>query len=232
MDYRYRIHYRWGLFCFLDIYKMKNLIFIGAGDWSLEIWSWLEEAKGYGTEFIFKGFLDENSNALAKFDFCRYNVLGNINEYVIKRNDVFVCTIANPEVKEKVTKIIIDKGGKFLNLVHKNVILFNNITFGKGIIISPNCVISNNCILGDNVAVNLSSTLGHDVNVGNYCQINSQCDLTGYVTLGEKVFLGSRVTLIPKVKVTDNVVIGAGSVVFRNINNSGTYIGNPAKKLI
>lgn len=211
---------------------MKNLIFIGAGDWSLEIWSWLKDAKGYGTEFTFKGFLDKNPNALVKFDFCKYEVLGNIDEYVIQRNDVFVCAIAKPDVKEIVTKIIVEKGGEFLNVIHKNVILFNNITFGKGIVISPNCVISNNCVLGDNVALNLSCTLGHDVNIGNYCQINSQCDLTGYVTLGEKVFLGSRVSLIPKVKVVDNVVIGAGSVVFRNIKNSGTYVGNPAKKLI
>jgi len=211
---------------------MKNLILIGAGDWALEIWSWVKEVKGYGTEFVFKGFLDKNPNALHKFNFCEYKVLGSVEDYVPIQNDVFVCTIGNPIVKEKVTITISEKGGEFINLVHKSVLLFNNITFGEGIVVSPNCVISNNCVLGNHVALNLCCTLGHDVIVGDYCQINSQCDLTGYVSLGQRVFLGSRVSLIPKVFVGNDVVLGAGSVVFRNIKKTGTYIGNPAKRLI
>lgn len=216
----------------LNKYEMKNLILIGAGDFSLEIWSWLHDAVGYGTQFVFKGFLDDNPSALSKFDFCNFNVLGNIDEYVLQEGDVFICAIGNPIVKEKVTKIIIDKGGEFLNLIHKSVIMFKNISLGEGIVISPNCIISNSCILGNHVSLNFSCTLGHNANIGNFCQVNSQCDVTGYVSLGEKVFLGSRVSLIPNVKVFDNIVIGAGSVVFKSLENPGTYIGNPARKLL
>jgi sugar O-acyltransferase (sialic acid O-acetyltransferase NeuD family) len=210
---------------------MKKLILIGAGDWGLEIWSWLENAIGYGIKFELKGFLDQNPKALDKFDFCNFKILGNPDEYIPQIDDVFVCTIANPSNKELVINNILQKGGTFINLIHNSVIFFKNISLGSGIVISPNCVISNNCILGNHVSINLSCTLGHDVQIGDFCQINSQCDLTGYVKLGNKVFLGSRVTLIPNVNIQDNVLIGAGSVVFRNIKTSGTYVGNPVKKL-
>lgn len=211
---------------------MKKLILIGAGDWGLEVWSWLENAKGYGTEFEFKGFIDQNPRALDKFVFCNSSILGSIDEYRPDVEDVFVCTIANPNDKELTTKKILIKGGSFINLIHNSVILFKNISFGNGIIISPNCVISNNCIIGNHVSINLSCTIGHDVEIGNYGQLNSQCDITGHVKLGNKIFLGSRVSIIPKVNIVDEVIIGAGSVVFRNIKSSGTFVGNPSKKLI
>ena len=48
--------------------------------------------------------------------------------------------------------------------------------------------------------------------------------------IGNKVSIGSNATILP-VTICDNVVIGAGSVVTKNINEPGIYAGNPAKKL-
>ena len=48
--------------------------------------------------------------------------------------------------------------------------------------------------------------------------------------LGNKVSIGSNATILP-VEICDNVVIGAGSVVTKNILQPGVYAGNPARKL-
>lgn len=48
--------------------------------------------------------------------------------------------------------------------------------------------------------------------------------------IGNKVSLGSNATILP-VSICDNVVIGAGSVVTKDINEPGIYAGNPARKL-
>ena len=48
--------------------------------------------------------------------------------------------------------------------------------------------------------------------------------------IGDQVSVGSNATILP-VKICDNVVIGAGSVVTKNIDEAGIYAGNPAKKL-
>ena len=48
--------------------------------------------------------------------------------------------------------------------------------------------------------------------------------------IGKNVSIGSNATILP-VSIIDNVVIGAGSVVTKNITESGTYMGNPAKKI-
>ncbi|NQZ77983.1 MAG: N-acetyltransferase [Ekhidna sp.] len=49
-------------------------------------------------------------------------------------------------------------------------------------------------------------------------------------SIGNKVSIGSNATMMP-VNVCDNVVIGAGSVVTKDITEPGVYAGNPARKL-
>ena len=46
--------------------------------------------------------------------------------------------------------------------------------------------------------------------------------------VGNRVSIGSNSTILP-VKICDNVVIGAGSVVTKSISSKGIYAGNPAK---
>ncbi|KAB5488835.1 MULTISPECIES: acyltransferase [Flagellimonas] len=48
--------------------------------------------------------------------------------------------------------------------------------------------------------------------------------------IGNKVSIGSNSTILP-VEICNNVVIGAGSVVTKDIIESGTYVGNPAVKI-
>ena len=48
--------------------------------------------------------------------------------------------------------------------------------------------------------------------------------------IGNRVSIGSNATIMP-VRIVDNVVIGAGSVVTGNITAPGTYAGNPARRL-
>lgn len=48
--------------------------------------------------------------------------------------------------------------------------------------------------------------------------------------IGNNVSIGSNATILP-VEICDNVVIGAGSVVTKNICQSGVYAGNPSRKI-
>ena len=210
---------------------MKQLIIIGAGDLGLEVWAWLEHAKGFNTEWQFKGFLDNNLNALAHVSYCDAKILGSEDTYVVEADDVFICAIGNTLVKEIVANKIITKGGIFTNLIHQSVIFFKQITLGKGIILSPNCLVSNSCIIGDQVFVNVGCTLGHDISIGNFCHINCQCDITGHSKIGNGVFIGSSVAIIPKVIIGNNVKIGAGSIVLNSVSDEKTIFGNPARKV-
>jgi acetyltransferase-like isoleucine patch superfamily enzyme len=49
--------------------------------------------------------------------------------------------------------------------------------------------------------------------------------------IGNRVAIGSNATILP-VQIADDVVIGAGAVVTKNILESGTYAGNPARRIM
>lgn len=211
---------------------MKNLILIGAGAWGLEVWSWLKDAKGYGEQFRFKGFLDSK---LVQFDeehFCQAPILGSASDYDIQADDVFVCTIGDPIAKRKLVSDMCMKGARFVNLIHKSAIEFENVNYGLGVIVSPNCVLSNNAVIKSHVSINLFCSIGHDAVIGEFSVLSSHCDVTGGVTIGDEVMLGSRVTIIPRLSIIDGAVLGAGAVIMRSIKQKGTYIGNPAMRLL
>jgi acetyltransferase-like isoleucine patch superfamily enzyme len=48
--------------------------------------------------------------------------------------------------------------------------------------------------------------------------------------IGNRVSIGSNATIMP-VRIVDDVVIGAGSVVTKDITTAGMYAGNPARRL-
>lgn len=211
---------------------MKNLILIGAGAWGLEVWSWLNDSKGFGERFIFKGFLDSKLKHFDEGFFCQAPILGSPSDYSIEPNDIFVCTIGDPSAKKQVVEYMLYKGAEFTNLIHSSVIEFQSITYGSGVIISPNCVISNNVNIKSHVSINLFCSIGHDAVIGEYSVLSSHCDVTGGVKIGAAVMLGSRVSIIPSVSIADGVVLGAGAVIIRSVKQKGTYIGNPAKMLL
>lgn len=52
----------------------------------------------------------------------------------------------------------------------------------------------------------------------------------GYTNLGNRVSIGTNATIMP-VNICDDVVVGAGAVVTKDITEPGFYVGNPAKPL-
>lgn len=49
--------------------------------------------------------------------------------------------------------------------------------------------------------------------------------------IGSNVDIGANVSIIGPVNIGDNVIIGAGSVVVKNISSNKIAVGNPAKKV-
>ncbi len=51
------------------------------------------------------------------------------------------------------------------------------------------------------------------------------------IEIGDNVFIGSNTTILPNIKVGSNVVIAAGSIVTKDIENNTVVAGNPARKI-
>jgi UDP-N-acetylbacillosamine N-acetyltransferase len=109
---------------------------------------------------------------------------------------------------------------------------------GKDAQIKCGCFIGNYCHIGPEAVIakgsiiNTASVIEHEVHIGEFCHIGPHACVCGRVSLENYVFLGAGATVIDKIKICSHVIIGAGAVVVADINESGTYLGVPAKKRI
>lgn len=209
---------------------MKDMIIVGAGGFGRELLQWIKDINRIQEKWVIKGFIDDNPNALDTFE-CGYTVIGSIQEWQPKKNEVFACAIAHPMSKEIITTLMKSRGASFEWIVHPSACIGEYNKIGEGIVIYPHVKITVNTEIGDFVTL-LSSGVGHDVNIGNYTTISSYCDITGGVQVGNRVFIGSHVTIVPGKKIEDDAYIGAGSVVISNVKSGAKVMGNPAKRIL
>lgn len=120
------------------------------------------------------------------------------------------------------------------------------------------CKIGNNCFIGpfveiqkgvsigDNTRIQSHSFICELVSIGENCFIShgamfinddfrggcpaKEKDLWSKTEIGNYVSIGTNATIMP-VRIYDNVVVGAGSVVTRDITEPGIYAGNPARRI-
>ena len=107
--------------------------------------------------------------------------------------------------------------------IQKNVTIGSNSKIQSHSFICELVEIGNNCFIGHSVVF-----INDKFKKGGPAKGNKK--LWEKTKVGNNVSIGSNSTILP-VKITDNVVIGAGSVVTKDILVSGVYCGNPAKKI-
>jgi acetyltransferase-like isoleucine patch superfamily enzyme len=120
-------------------------------------------------------------------------------------------------------------------------------TIDDGAFIGPFVEIQRNASIGRRTRVQSHSFVCELVTIGDDCVIahgvmfindtfasggpaGGNRDLWKATRLGDRVYVGSNTTILP-VTICSDVVVGAGSVVTRDISVPGIYAGNPARRL-
>lgn len=120
-------------------------------------------------------------------------------------------------------------------------------TIGSDCFIGPFVEIQKGVVLGSHCKVQSHAFICELVTIGDHCVIShgvmfindtfatggpAKGDRTLWkpTRIGNHVSIGTNSTILP-VTICDHVVIGAGSVVTKNISLPGIYAGNPARLL-
>ncbi len=208
---------------------MKKIAIIGAGGFGREVACLINAINEKNEEWDFIGFFDDVKDIGYENEYGK--VLGrikNLNSY--PESLAVVIAIAKPSAIEVIAKSITSPNIYFPNLIAPNVIFFdkNNISLGRGNIISFGCSISCNVHIGNFNILNCCILVGHDTKIGDYNAIMPSTNISGNVTMGERNFLGVSSVILEKLTIGNDTTIGANSLIFRNTKDKNTYIGNPA----
>lgn len=150
------------------------------------------------------------------------------------------CRIADDVILGKNTSI-----HSFVNLygctIHDDVKIGAFVEIQKNSTVGKNCKISSHSFLCEGVTIEENVFIGHNVTFINDRfprAVNEDGDLqteedwsveTTLVKAGTSI--GSSVTIMCGVTIGSDALVGAGSVVIKNIPAGETWAGNPAKKI-
>ena len=163
---------------------------------------------------------------------------GDEEVYALKEN-----AIRNCEIYNSIDGTDRQKQHDFLKEMLGSV--GDNIWIGKGF----NCDNGKNIFIGDNLNCNVNVTIldTKEVYIGDNVMIgpNTLITTVGHplspkgrrdelgqaseIIIGDDVWLGGNVTVLPGVNIGNNVVVGAGAVVTKDIPNNSLALGVPAK---
>lgn len=208
---------------------MKNIILIGGGNQAHYTIDIINKEGKYNIIGIIDSIHDIGSDRFG------YKVLGrqedivklkeqyNIEGGVISIGDNWVRYYVSSQIKKQIPNF------NFVNAIHPSVIIGDNVQLGKGVVMMAGCIINPKSKIGDFTFFATGAQIDHDCNIKDYSSISAGSITGGYVTLGEFSAITLGVTIVDRLKIGKNTVIGAGSLILKDIPDNVLVYGNPAR---
>jgi len=167
-----------------------------------------------GEEYWKEG--DDKLLTLSKFDPDKY---------------VVMIAVADSKDREDIVKQL-PVNTQYFTFIHPTAQLMSkNITIDEGSFIGANSIITCNVEIGKHAILNRGVHVGHDCKIGDYFSAMPGSIVSGNVNLGNKVYLGTNSSIREKITICDDVIIGLNTGIVKDINISGTYIGQNIRQL-
>ncbi len=203
----------------------KVLGIIGAGDLGKQIAYYATEDNHYTEVIFFDDFTAETKKYGFRVIGGNDKVLGAFEQGLF---DELIIAIGYKHLNIK--KQLFNKYlGKvpFGKIIHSSSWVDNSAKIGDGVVIYPKNSIDANVVISANSILNIACTIAHDTTIGRHCFLSPRVAVAGFVNVEEQTIIGINSTIIDNIIITQQTQIGGGTVVIKNIEKAGLYVGNP-----
>lgn len=180
--------------------------------------------------FTVLGFIDNNPSKHGS-DFHGYPVFGGSERVseLAAQGAKFVNLITGSTVaRYEVTRDAIARGAVLANFIHPSIDLTMT-NLGVGLYIQESVVIQAEVEVGDNASIHIGTMIGHESRIGHSAFVAHAVSISGSCEIGDGTFIGTNATILPRVRVGKWSIVGAGSVVTKDVPDYSVVAGNPAR---
>lgn len=171
----------------------------------------------------------------------KYNtipVIGATNDFPKYLDDedtlVFIAYVGmqnERQVFEKIESLKIP-ASKFATLIHPSAIVPKGFCkIGNGVLMAPLSQLSPDATIEDNCILLPNSFVGHNSTLKKFAHIATNAVVGANVIVGRACHIGLNATIREKITIGDFSLIGAGSVVIKDVLENSIVVGNPARLL-
>lgn len=138
--------------------------------------------------------------------------------------------IGEPSLRQRIVEKELE-GACFASLVHPMAVRSSFIEIGEGAIICAGAILTCDIVIGKHAHIDRHSDIGHDCRIGDFFRMAPGASISGHCTIGDRVYFGTNACIRQGLRVVDDCTIGMGGVVVKNLEEPGTYVGNPVSIL-
>lgn len=199
---------------------MKKLAIIGASGHGKVIAD-IARKNGY-KEIV---FLDDNKDLR---ECGGYPVTGSSSDANHIDADVIV-GIGNADIRKRIQESIPER--KLATLVHPNAVVADDVVLGTGTVVMAGVVINSGTKIGKGCIINTCSSVDHDCTIDDYVHVSVGSHLCGTVSIQQGTWVGAGAIVSNNIFICEDCMLGAGTVVVKNIMKPGIYTGLPARRM-
>ena len=147
-----------------------------------------------------------------------------------------IISIADSNIREKLTKKCLDNNIKIYNVMAQNVVQMDNVKLGDGYILSPFVTITSDVKIGRGFQANMYSYIAHDCQIGDFVTFAPSVKCNGHIKIGDGTYIGTGVIINQgnsnkPIEIGKNVTVGAGVIISKNIPDNTLILAKEQKMI-
>jgi len=209
---------------------MKKIIIFGTGELAQRIFYYLKNSEDKVVAFS-ANESNIDSNELLGLPVVAFE---NIEEKYSPEEFSMFIALAYSDMNKKRAKFFDEaksKGYELYSYVHPSTKIWDEFEMGENCFILAENIIQPFVKIGDNVLIGSNNLISHNTVIENNCFLTSNITLGGHITVGSNSFIGLSATVNQRIKIGKECIIGAGTLITKDVNDKEVYAENSSKKL-
>jgi sugar O-acyltransferase (sialic acid O-acetyltransferase NeuD family) len=205
-----------------------RILVLGAGGHGQVVADVLLRMAEAGADLTVAGYLDDNAGLIGH-DLLGVPVLGRFADRMSVPHDAIVLALGSNRTRQRLAAELTCQGERFAVACHPRAVIAPDVAIGPGSMVCGGVVINPGSVIGAHAILNTGCTVDHHNRIGDFAHVAPGVHLGGDVRIGEGALVGIASCVLPQRSVGDWAIVGAGSVVTRNIPPGITAFGMPAR---
>lgn len=158
--------------------------------------------------------------------------MGFENEVDLKHilgDDLAFPTVGDNKIRAQLLTRFQTLGLNQLSIVDPTAMVSPSAKIGLSTYVGKGSIVNAQSQIGAGVIINSGAIVEHECQIADGCHVAPGATLCGNVAIGDSSLIGANSVVRPNINIAKGVVLGAGSVLLRDIIEPGIWFGNPAK---
>lgn len=189
-------------------------------------------AAGQDIELV--GFLNDHNPPGSHIG--AYPVLGETSDWRELPSDVFfhfaLLSVGKMQQRVELIRGFNIPAERMISLIHPSAQIASDCVVGAGVLICAYAVLQPGVRTGQGCSIRAGANLGHDVQLDDFVYVGPNTTLCGYAKADCGAYVAPNAVVRDRTDVGAFAVLAAGSVAYKSLPASSTWIGNPARRAV